>query len=330
MEGSPEPAAHCTFTDVAENAWYAKSVSWMQEVGLTAGSGHNRFSPNASITREELATFFYRYANHKYNIADPIMGDISVYADNASVSDWAKDAISWSVGEYIIYGVGNNRLAPQNTAQRCEIAAIMRRFLETDFTQKRVVRIEATGDPEKLICPVNCGTIIFWEHVIVTGYCSDGSVEIIPRQGELSWDGMNMDTSKLGPSTMDIYVQRCHTTLTFTVVDALPYVPIDVEAAMAYGNTYAESLGYKIDFELTVDNAGYNPPGTLSLRDSEKYGGQNALLETVKGSIDAFYSRDKYLESTCVHKTEYVRIYIEFVHEWNGNIYDEYWVYILS
>ena len=50
------------FSDVADNAWYADAVSFVQNRGLMAGTGNNRFSPNTSTTRAMLVTILYRSA----------------------------------------------------------------------------------------------------------------------------------------------------------------------------------------------------------------------------------------------------------------------------
>ena len=56
--------------------------------------------------------------------------DISSYADNDTVSHWAKDAVSWAVHEKIVTGKENNTLAPDNSATRAEAAAVIRRYIQ--------------------------------------------------------------------------------------------------------------------------------------------------------------------------------------------------------
>ena len=49
------------FTDVKADAYYAESVQWAVENGITKGTGDNKFSPDATCTRAQMVTFLYRY-----------------------------------------------------------------------------------------------------------------------------------------------------------------------------------------------------------------------------------------------------------------------------
>lgn len=51
-----------SFSDVAEDAYYADAVAWAVEEGITAGTGGNTFSPDAACTRAQIVTFLYRDA----------------------------------------------------------------------------------------------------------------------------------------------------------------------------------------------------------------------------------------------------------------------------
>lgn len=336
LDGSPAPAEASTFSDIPSGTWYSDPVAWMQEVGLTNGSGNNKFLPNNNVTREELATFFYRYAEYKgFLNYYPITSDLQEFNDTSSISSWAKDAMSWMVGEFIINGVGNGKLAPQKTAQRCEIAAILKRFHITDFTEKRLLYIEATGDPEKLLIPRYAESAVFWKHITVTGYFNDGSVEILPRlpknEGDLHWwtDMPDGGTRTLGPMLVEVWAHLCMTTITITVVDALPYTPIDVEAAMEAANAHAASLGFTIDYTLVPDNSQYYPPADLPVVYLDKYGGQDCLIDAACEEMDSLYRlavrwlADEGKTADDIHYV-HARCYIVFYPEVNG-----YWIYSL-
>ena len=59
-------------------------------------------------------------------------GDLTVFTDGASVSDWAAEAVAWAVGEGILTGKSGNTLDPQGTATRAEVATILMRFCQKD------------------------------------------------------------------------------------------------------------------------------------------------------------------------------------------------------
>ena len=85
------------------------------------------FAPDAAITRESLAVILYRYAQMK-ELSQGEAGDLTAFADGASVSDWAVDAMAWAVGQGILTGKSGNTLDPQGTATRAEVATILMRF----------------------------------------------------------------------------------------------------------------------------------------------------------------------------------------------------------
>ena len=124
MEGKPAADKSAGFTDVADGQWYTNAVNWAAANKVVAGTGDNKFSPDQSITREQMAAMLYRYAQYK-NTAGNAKGDLSAFKDAASVSSWAKDAVEWAVGNKIINGMGDGQLNPQGTATRAEAAQIV-------------------------------------------------------------------------------------------------------------------------------------------------------------------------------------------------------------
>lgn len=118
------------FTDVADDTWYTRAVIWAANNGIVNGVGKNVFAPDASITREQIATMLYRYAGAEAAKEDKL----SAFPDAAKTSDWAKEALNWAVAGGLINGVadanGTANLEPQATATRAQIATILMRWLE--------------------------------------------------------------------------------------------------------------------------------------------------------------------------------------------------------
>ena len=54
--------ADAAFPDVDAAAWYADAVAWASGNGIVTGTGSG-FEPDGQITREQLATILYRYAD---------------------------------------------------------------------------------------------------------------------------------------------------------------------------------------------------------------------------------------------------------------------------
>ena len=115
--------ADSSFRDVSSSAYYAAAVNWASSKGIVNGTGANAFSPNASITREQLAAMLYRYAGEP-----SVSADLSAYTDTVDISPYASKAVEWCVAKGILSGKSATRLAPQDTATRAECAAMLRRF----------------------------------------------------------------------------------------------------------------------------------------------------------------------------------------------------------
>ena len=136
--GEPEVSANASFADVDADSWYAKAVVWAEANGIVNGVSDTEFAPNANITREQIATIMYRYA--QYNGDDvTAVADIEAYADAANVSDYAVDAMKYAVGSGLINGKTETTLNPQDNATRAEIATILKRFIEANAEVEEVV-----------------------------------------------------------------------------------------------------------------------------------------------------------------------------------------------
>ncbi len=63
LAGEPAVIGTNDFTDVADNAYYAKAVKWAVANDITYGTGTNpaTFSPDLNCNRSQIVTFLYRY-----------------------------------------------------------------------------------------------------------------------------------------------------------------------------------------------------------------------------------------------------------------------------
>lgn len=128
MAGEPEVTGENPFTDVPDGQWYTDAVLWAAENGITDGTSETTFSPNSALSREQMATFLYRFADFETEEPIEITGDLSGYTDADLVADYAVDAMTWAVGEGVISGIGDNTLAPDNTASRAQMATVLTRY----------------------------------------------------------------------------------------------------------------------------------------------------------------------------------------------------------
>lgn len=126
--GSPNASGSASFSDSTEN-WYRQAVNWAAENEIIKGYGDGRFGPSDTITREQIAVFIYRFAEHMgYGVS--ASSNLSGYTDADRVSSWALTEMKWSNATGLITGTTTTSLTPQGIATRSEVATIIMRFLE--------------------------------------------------------------------------------------------------------------------------------------------------------------------------------------------------------
>ena len=129
LEGEPELTGEAiVFGDVNPESWYANEVAWASATGLVYGTDLG-FEPNASITREQIATILYRYARF-IGLDTSAAGDLSVFSDGDKVSSWAQEAMAWAVGVGLFQGDDTGKLNPQGNATRAEVATLLMRLVK--------------------------------------------------------------------------------------------------------------------------------------------------------------------------------------------------------
>lgn len=117
------------FTDAPAESPYAPYLEWAAQKGIMSGTGTGAFSPDAPITREEMAVFFKNYAD-KMGYTLPHSQEPVTFADSSQISAQAKDAVNAMQRAGILAGKDNGRLDPKGTATCAEAAAMLRRFVE--------------------------------------------------------------------------------------------------------------------------------------------------------------------------------------------------------
>lgn len=126
LEGQPAVSG-AGFPDVAAGSYCEKAVKWAAANGITAGGKDGLFRPNDSITREQLATFLFRYNNYKGYVTTQ-RADLSKFSDGASAASYAQEALSWANACSLVNGTTDGRLNPSGGATRGQAAAILHRF----------------------------------------------------------------------------------------------------------------------------------------------------------------------------------------------------------
>lgn len=129
LAGSPDmPESNWgyPYADVDAAAYYSTPVYWARMNDLATGYSDTQFGPDDAITREQMATILYRYAENLELDTDTdfIPDKYYDFPDYKTVSRYAANAMSWCVNKGIVNG-SNGKLNPQGTATRAEVATML-------------------------------------------------------------------------------------------------------------------------------------------------------------------------------------------------------------
>lgn len=128
LDGKPAAGGNSSFVDVPSGQYYSEAIKWASDNNIVSGTGNGRFSPDKYITREQLSTMLYRYAQYKGKANGST--SLAKYLDANNVSIWAYEAMQWAVGNGIVTGKQNVYLAPKDNSTRAEVATMLKRFAE--------------------------------------------------------------------------------------------------------------------------------------------------------------------------------------------------------
>ena len=129
LAGQPAANWENPFWDVPASAWFHDAVTWAWENDITGGVSSTHFGAGNAVTREQLATFLYRYAQDQgYDTS--ARADLSGYSDAGLVSSYATEALSWANATGLITGTTGTTLSPKGSATRAQVATILSRFCQ--------------------------------------------------------------------------------------------------------------------------------------------------------------------------------------------------------
>jgi len=115
--GSPEPKNASSFSDVPASAYYARSVAWAVENGITTGTGNGRFSPDATCTRAQSVTFLYRALSTR--------AEGTAEFRDVPKNAYYADAVAWAAANGITTGIGGGLFGPDNDCTRAQIVTFL-------------------------------------------------------------------------------------------------------------------------------------------------------------------------------------------------------------
>ena len=128
MENQPQTDYLVEFSDVTAGAYYAEAVRWAAGNEIITGYPGDLFKPDQAITREQLATILFRYAQYNGMGAVTLEYNLGGFADIEAISEYAGTAMNWAVGRGIINGKAGNLLDPAGATSRAEAAQMLMKY----------------------------------------------------------------------------------------------------------------------------------------------------------------------------------------------------------
>ena len=111
------------FRDVPEGAWYAPYVNWALANGIVSGTSATTFSPDAKITRQDMAVMLYQYTQ-RYDVALQ-QQTVTPFMDESSISAYALPAVQVLHRAGVISGMPDGSFQPLGTATREQACVVL-------------------------------------------------------------------------------------------------------------------------------------------------------------------------------------------------------------
>lgn len=127
--GSPDMTVTTNFEDLNPNSYYYTAVVWASAMGVVNGTSDTTFSPDRPVTRQQIATILYRYADLNGHTGDVVQGSLNRYVDRDQVWDYAEKGMTWAVNQGILNGTSQTTLSPNDPASRAQVAVMLHRYL---------------------------------------------------------------------------------------------------------------------------------------------------------------------------------------------------------
>lgn len=116
-----------TFNDTKTH-WANDAIQWAAYHDIVSGTGNNKFSPDSSVTKEQAATIFHKYAekdlSNSHTVTTIDRQYLNAYTDKNSISPWALEHMAWAV-QYGLLSGNSNKLNPKNILTRAELAQLL-------------------------------------------------------------------------------------------------------------------------------------------------------------------------------------------------------------
>ncbi len=265
LDGRPEAADTDKFSDVSAEKHYIGAICWANENGIACGYGNGKFGPEDTLTREQMVTILWSYAQYKgYDVSVVEDTNILSYGDAFEIAEYAIPAMQWACGSGLLTGEktanGGMVLNPQNKTTRAQLSMMLMRF-DTWMKQAKIVpnpnllqvanpmmEVDSVEEMESYLdfeVPVLNKEVSKYVVLVIGGY---------PEVGRIYYEDGSVFSMKYGSGdisgiyggTLDVVVEMKEIEVTFYVCDSTRYA-IWEDDGFTYSLTGTESLEEEIE-----------------------------------------------------------------------------------
>lgn len=116
------------FEDIKSDAYYYKEIGIAKKLGITSGTGNNKFNPYASITRQDMMVLTERALRMNKKLKQQgTASDLEKFSDRSLIAAYAANGVATIVKEALMVGSGDN-INPLSNTTRAEAAVFLYRI----------------------------------------------------------------------------------------------------------------------------------------------------------------------------------------------------------
>lgn len=131
---------------VPEDDWFSGAAEWAVSNGIVSTSDSSVFSPEETVTRQDLAVMLMNYVNYAGGTTSA-RSNLVQYGDAKNISSSAYSAVSWAVASGLIGGDGADNIYPNEASTRAEFALLLMKFDENVLSSKEGFVQNSTAVP---------------------------------------------------------------------------------------------------------------------------------------------------------------------------------------
>ena len=156
------------YSDVPDNAWYAKAVAYVTEHGYMNGVSETEFAPGVNVNRGMFVTVLARVAGVELN-----NNQETAFAD-VPEGKFYTGAVAWAAEKGIVNGVSETSFAPTANITRQDLCTILARFLNVMQYDLPVLENKTFSDSKRIASYAKSAVQLCAETGLVSGY-DDGT-----------------------------------------------------------------------------------------------------------------------------------------------------------